>query len=80
MTGDEILLSMKAATKAIDAHLARFGKPMRELRIRPDDYEELKREAQPFLTHSALGATDSFSGVRLIQDETAEPLPRKTNP
>lgn len=77
MTGDEILLSMKAATRAINEHLARFGRPMRELRIHPDDYEELRREALPFLAHSASGAADSFSGVRLLQDETAERLPRK---
>lgn len=80
MTGPEILLRMQAATKVIEDHLAKFGKPLRELRIHPDDYQELKREAQSFLTSRTSGKTDGLYGVRLLQDENAERLPRKVTP
>lgn len=77
MTGLEILTRMQAATRFIEGHRAKFGWAMRELRIHPDDYLELRNEAEPFMAHESSGTFDSFCGIRLVQDEGANRLPRK---
>lgn len=52
----------------------------KEMRLRPDDLEALKCATEPLLTHKFPGIDHgmSFMGVKLISDESAPPLPRKT--
>jgi hypothetical protein len=52
--------------------------PPCEFKLHPDDYAELKRQAAPYLQHPMPGVPDSFSGLRIVVDATAERLPRKT--
>ena len=77
MTLDKMLADMRDAVRKLESIHAKHGKPPNELRIHPDDFEAIKRQAQPWLTRPASGLGDSIMGVRLVQDETAERLPRK---
>lgn len=51
--------------------------PPKEFKIHPDDYEELKRQAAPYLPHPMPGVPDSWSGLKIVIDAKAERLPRK---
>jgi len=51
--------------------------PPKEFKIHPDDYEELKRQAEPYLLHPAPGVPNILMGLNVVIDATAERLPRK---
>ena len=52
--------------------------PPKEFKLHPDDYAELKRQAEPYLLHPMPGVPDRFAGLKIVVDATAERLPRKT--
>lgn len=49
----------------------------RDFKIHPDDFEELKRQAAPYLPHPLPGPPAAWMGVALVIDPEAERLPRK---
>lgn len=51
--------------------------PPKEFKIHPDDYDELKRQAAPYLLHPAPGVPNILMGLNVVIDATAERLPRK---
>lgn len=51
--------------------------PPKEFKIHPDDYDELKRQAAPYLPYPAPGVPDRFMGLNIVIDATADRLPRK---
>ncbi len=58
-----------------------IGAPLKEYRLHPDDYEALRKQCEPLLQYDAApGSADSFAGVKIIQDDDAERLPRCKTP
>lgn len=51
--------------------------PLSQFKIHPDDYMELKRQASPSLPHPMPGVPDSFYGMKIVVDASAERLPRR---
>lgn len=74
---DRWIDEMRSAIAAFDLV---WGKPQSEIRLHPDDYQELCRMqsgVMPTFEGSA-GTLDLFSGVRVVEDEKAPRLPRIT--
>jgi len=51
--------------------------PPTEFKLHPDDYEELKHQAAPYLPHPMPGVPNRILGLNIVIDETAARLPRK---
>jgi hypothetical protein len=59
----------------------KLGTPRREYRLHPDDYKALRGQCEPRLQiNAAPWAPGQFAGVRIVEDEKAERLPRLKPP
>lgn len=57
------------------------GLPLRECRLHPDDYKALREQCESLLQYDAApGSVDSFAGVKIVEDESAQRLPRLKTP
>lgn len=59
------------------AFLKHMNAPPKEIKLHPDDYEELKQLVDVHLSYPARGMPNSFDGVNIVIDSTAKRLPRK---
>ena len=76
-TGNGMPPNINDMLNALERFKTYCHRPPEDFKIHPDDYKELRRQAAPYLKHQMPGVPDSFSGVRIVIDATAERLPRK---
>jgi len=69
-TATEILAQMIEAKRAIEA----MPPVKSEMRMHPDDIEAMRRQCGATKVN---GPVNSWSGIKIIPDESAERLPRK---
>ena len=69
-TATDLLAKMVEAKRAMDA----LPPVKSEMRLHPDDIAALRRQCNATI---ATGPFNSFAGVNIIPDESAERLPRK---
>jgi len=72
MKPQEIINAMLKALETVRC----VNAPLTEIRMHPDDYRELKASCSAPYLASFEGGT-KFDGIRLIQDDKADRLPRK---